>query len=100
LSYLDEIAARVRAASPASTLGEGDAEALFRLYAVLVLVKGESIEAADVHHAWSAWKAERDPNDRDIRPFDELDAPTREADEPFAAAIRSVARRISTDRRS
>jgi hypothetical protein len=63
---------------------------------VLVLVKGESADAADVHHAWSAWKAEREPDDPDIRPFDALDESTRAADEPFAEAIRAVARRIST----
>jgi hypothetical protein len=62
---------------------------------VLVLTTGESTGAADVHHAWAAWKAEREPDNRDIRPFEELDEPTRAADEPFAAAIRAVARRIS-----
>lgn len=99
MSYLDEVAAQVRAASPPSTLAEADSEALFRLYAVLALVSGERTGAADVHHAWAAWKAERDPEDPDIRPFDELDASARAADEPFADAIRSVAKRISTGRR-
>ena len=97
MSYLDEVAAQVRAAAPESTLAEHDAQALFRLYAVLALVKGERTDAADVHHAWSAWKAERDPGNPDIRPFGDLDQPTRAADEPFAEAIRAVARRISTD---
>jgi hypothetical protein len=97
LNYLDGIAAQVRAASPPSTLPEADAQALFRLYAVLVLIKGERTGAADVHHAWSAWKAERDPLDEDIRPFQELDEATRAADEPFATAIREVATRISTE---
>jgi hypothetical protein len=89
----------VRAASPVSTLPEDDAAALFRLYAVLVLVKGEETTPADVHHAWAAWKAERDPANPNIRPFLELDGPTRAADEPFAAAVREVASQISTERR-
>jgi hypothetical protein len=64
---------------------------------VLALVKGEATTAADVHDAWSAWKAERDPQNADIRPFGELPEPTRAADEPFAAAIREVARGIPAD---
>jgi hypothetical protein len=64
---------------------------------VLVLVKGEATTAADVHDAWAAWKAEREPQNPNIRPFSELDQPTRDADEPFAAAIREVASGISAD---
>jgi hypothetical protein len=80
-------------------LSDEETAALFRLYAVLVLVKGEETTAGDVHDAWAAWKAERDPLNSNIRPFSELDGPTRDADEPFAAAIRKVASQISTERR-
>jgi hypothetical protein len=100
LSYLDKIAAQVRAELPSSELPGAEGDALFRLYAVLVLVKGEQTEAADVHDVWVAWKSERDPADPDIRPFAELDRPTRAADEPFAAAIRGVATRMSRTRHS
>ena len=100
MSYLDEIAAQVRAALPPSTLPEEDAAALFRLYAVLVLVKGVDTSAADVHDVWAAWKAERNPADADIRPFEELDSRTQEADEPFGEAIRAVAQGISSTRRT
>jgi hypothetical protein len=89
----------VRAESPSSSLAETDAEALFRLYAVLVLVKGEQTEAADVHDVWAAWKAERDPENADIVPFDELDSGTKAADEPFVRAIRAVASGLSANRR-
>lgn len=84
---------------PPSTLPAADADALFRLYAVLVLVKGESTKFADVHHIWAAWKAERDPANPNIVPFDELDADTKAADEPFAIAIRAVARGLSASPR-
>jgi hypothetical protein len=87
----------VRAEAPPSTLSAADAEALYRLYAVLVLVTGERTEAADVHHVWAAWKAERDPEDEDIVPFEVLDEPTKAADEPFAAAIRKVAGGLSAN---
>jgi hypothetical protein len=64
---------------------------------VLVLVKGQATTAADVHDAWAAWKAERDPQNEHVRPFTELDQTMREADEPFAAAIREVASGIPPD---
>lgn len=64
---------------------------------MLVLVKGEATSATDVHDAWAAWKAERDPQNENIRPFAELDEHLRAADEPFAAAIREVARKMSAD---
>jgi hypothetical protein len=64
---------------------------LFGLYAVLARVKGGRVTAADVHDAWSAWMADRNPTHRSRRPFAELDAETQAADEPFVAAIRAVA---------
>jgi hypothetical protein len=64
----------------------------------LVLAKGEDATAADVHDAWAAWKADREPDNPHIRPFAELDEATQAADEPFAAAIRQAASRISTDK--
>lgn len=95
MSYLDEIASKIRAEAPPSTLPEADTIALFRLYAVLALVKGSGVDAKDVHDAWAAWMSERDPDDPDIRPFADLGEPTRLADEPFAAAIRMVADKIA-----
>jgi hypothetical protein len=64
---------------------------------VLALAKGQATTAADVHDAWAAWKAERDPRNPNLRPFSELDGPTRAADEPFAAAIRDVASGLPAD---
>jgi hypothetical protein len=97
-NYLDEIAAQIRAAAPPSSLPEADAQALYRLYALLALVKGVDTSATDVHDAWVAWKLGHDPADPDVRPYFELDEATRQADEPFAAAIRAVAPRVSRSR--
>ncbi len=72
-------------------LPEGDTTALFRLYAVLALAKGQRVAAQDVHNAWVAWMSERDPDHRSIRPFSELDEATRHSDAPFLIAIRDVA---------
>ena len=69
---------------------------LFRLYALLALAKGQALTARDVHNAWAVWMQESDPSHHSIRPFDELDAETQAADEPFVEAIKVVARRAST----
>lgn len=91
MTYLDELAAEIQRRIPAEVLPDGDTHSLFRLYALLALVKGRSVDAADVHNAWAAWMNEYDPGHRSLKPFEELDAETRAADAPFADAIREVA---------
>ena len=90
MSYLDELAVRIRDEVPESDRGETDL-GLFRLYAVLALAKGADVHARDVHNAWAAWTQEREPDHEALRPFEELDAKTQEADSPFVLAIRAVA---------
>jgi hypothetical protein len=94
MTYLDKLAAQIERQVPPGLLPAEDTEPLFRLYAVLLLVKGTAVTASDVHNAWAAWMQEHDPDHPSIKPFDELDAETRTSDEPFAEAIRSVAVRI------
>lgn len=91
MTYLDELAAEIERRVPAEALPDGDTRSLFRLYALLALAKGRSVDAADVHNAWAAWMNERDPSHRSLKPFDELDAETRASDLPFTEAIREVA---------
>lgn len=90
MSYLDELAARIRDEVPESHRGE-TALGLFRLYAVLALAKGEEVQASDVHNAWAAWMYEREPDHEALKPFEELDKETQDADAPFVLAIRAVA---------
>lgn len=92
MTYLDEIAGEIQRRVAPDLLPEGDTASLFRLYALLVRAKGEAVTAEDVHDAWSAWMAERDPEHRSIRPFSELDPATQAADEPYLRAIRAAAR--------
>jgi hypothetical protein len=90
MSYLDELAVRIRDEVPEAQRGEHALD-LFRLYAVLALAKGESVDASDVHNAWAAWMQQQQPDHKALRPFEELDEETRAADSPFVRAIRAVA---------
>jgi hypothetical protein len=67
------------------------ADDLFRLYALLVRVKGEAVTAEDVHDAWSIWMLGQRADHESMKPYAELDPSTREADDPFLEAIRAVA---------
>jgi hypothetical protein len=93
MNYLDELAGEIAKEISPDALPNADTSRLFRLYALLVLVKGIDVTAVDVHDAWSVWMLELDPGHRSIRPFDELDADTQASDEPYVAAIRAVAGR-------
>lgn len=94
MSYLDDLGEQIKGRIAPRLLPHEDTDQLFRLYALLARVKGAEVSAADVHDAWSAWMAGLDPAHKSLRPFDELDAETRAADEPFVAAIRAVAREL------
>jgi hypothetical protein len=90
--YLDEDAELIRSLLPAGARPPAGAGELFRLYALLMRVKGERVSLVDVHDAWSVWQARDDPGHRSVRPFAELDEPTQLADVPYAEAIREAAR--------
>lgn len=93
--YLDDIAQQIAGELDAGALPDDEGvEQLLRAYAVLARVKGTSITAEDIHDAWAAWMAERDPDHEALRPFAELDAATRHEDDPFVAAVRTVAARL------
>jgi hypothetical protein len=94
VTYLDELAGEIEQEVPPELLPDGDTRTLFPLYALLALVKGTGVTAADVHNAWVVWMEQQDPDHRSIRPFEELDAETQASDEPFAKAIIAVAERL------
>lgn len=90
-SYIDVLARKIRAATPPELVpDEPDLDELYRLYALLAFVKGESVTARDVHDAWSIWMLNRGQSHDSIVPFDLLAADTQAEDEPFAAAIRKA----------
>ena len=92
MTYLDKIGEAIRNAVPPETLPDEDMTDLFRLYAVLLLAKGEAVTREDVHNAWVAWMASKGDERESMVPFAELPAATQAEDSPYVLAIRSVAR--------
>jgi hypothetical protein len=91
VTYIDQLAAAIRAETPPDRLPEDQdgIDDLFRLYALLALVKGESVTTRDVHDAWAVWMANRGEGDHgSVVPFDGLTTETQAEDEPFVFAIR------------
>ena len=95
MSYIRDIAEQIRRETPREMLPDGDLDLLFLFYAVLAVVKGPRVEAADVHAAWGAWMAREDDDHRSLVPFEELPEEVRRQDEPFVEAVRRVAARLN-----
>jgi hypothetical protein len=94
VTYIDQLAAAICAETPPDRLpkDQDGIDGLFRLYALLALVKGESVTTRDVHDAWAVWMVSRGEGDHEsIVPFDRLAPEVQAEDEPFAAAIRRAA---------
>lgn len=90
MSYITELADRIRSRVSPDLVPEEDATRLFLIYAALALAKGEATTPRDVHNAWAAWMAERDPTHGSLQPFEKLDPEKQAEDDPFVAAIRSA----------
>jgi len=91
MTYLDDLASEIERRIPRDLVPEVTSALLFRLYALLALVKGTAVTASDVHNAWAVWMREQDPDHRSIKPFEELDVEMQAFDDPFVLAIRVVA---------
>lgn len=93
MSYVDEVADRIRAAvDPELIPDESNGDLLFRIYALLALSKGERVTGRDIHDAWSVWMSTVNPTHDAIRPYSDLDVATQREDEPYVRAVQSVAR--------
>lgn len=95
MPYIDEIAETI-----ALKIGdpfEGDVRVLYRMYALLVLAKGEKTTSRDVHDAWSAFTAGVQPNHRSLVPFEALTRQVQAYDDEYRDAIHFVARRTGHD---
>ena len=78
VNYIDSVAASVEESLAMELRPKVNAMSLYRSYALLALTVGENVTLENVHDAWSSWKAGIDPDHDAIRPFSELDGPTRE----------------------
>ena len=92
MTYLDALADEIRAAVPPDLVPDDDVTELFRVYAVLLLAKGDAVTGSDVHNAWVAWMLGRGERHPSLVPFADLNRPTQAEDRPFVLAIRAVAR--------
>lgn len=94
MNYIDKIADRINAKTDTDPLTD-EWRPLYRLYAVLVLVKGTGTTLEDVHDAWAAFTAGTRPDHRSLIPFDELTEEVQVLDAPYRDAIHAVARELS-----
>lgn len=100
MNYLDHIAGRIERAIPKEARPTDDAQALYRLYALLVLTKGSATSLADVHNAWSVWMLERGANHESLVPFEDLPTEVQQEDKPFQRAIISLSEDLDKRSRS
>ena len=97
-TYIDDVVERV--AEKTGLKGEK----LVRLYALLVLIKGEDVTLSDIHAAWSVnmnYKESNPPycyghDHLSIVPFDQLSKETQDRDIPYLEALKEVARELKS----
>ncbi len=93
-SYLDKIAAEIRRTADPEAAASDEDLPLYRLYAVLLLAKGQDVMAEDVHNAWAAWASEHEPESRNLLPFKELSLRVQRKDDTYVDAIHEVAKQM------
>ena len=93
MTYLDALADEIRGAVSPDALPDEDTSSLFRIYAVLLMAKGQEVTCEDVHNAWVAWMLDKGRSHESMIPFATLPAETKDEDSPFVLAIRAIARR-------
>ncbi len=96
MTYIDQIASEIEEALPPDRRPESHAQELYRLYALLVLMRGERVTLEDVHDAWSTWMTAQQPTHPALKPFGELSRHAQREDEPYAEAVREVSRNRRT----
>ena len=64
---------------------------LLRLYALLVLVRGQDTSREDVHDAWALWRDVTRPDHPSLVPFSELTLDVQALDDKYVDAIRVAA---------
>lgn len=91
MNYIEVLARKIESELDEASRPSDRGPELYRLYALLALIKGPNVSLRDVHDAWSVWMSETDPAHSALIPFEELDTAKREEDRPYAEAIRRAA---------
>lgn len=91
MNYIEDLARKIESELDEASRPSDRGPELYRLYALLALVKGPNVSLSDVHDAWSVWMSETDPVHSALIPFEELDNAKKEEDRPHADAIRRAA---------
>lgn len=91
MNYLEALAKEIQQAVPVDALPDDDTSALFLIYAIVLLARGENTGREDVHNAWVAWMTIKGQQHNSMVPFAELPPETQAKDSPFVIAIRTVA---------
>ena len=87
---MEELTDRIRSELAADELPDADAGDLLRACAVLVLAKGPLVTAEDMHNAWAAWAAIREPGHDALVPYADLPDDAAQPGRPYLDAIRRV----------
>ncbi len=98
LPYIDALAQKIWAETEGAGVPDRQSYPLYRMYAVLALVRGEETSNENVHDAWSAWQAGIRPNHPSLVPFDQLAPKIQDLDTLYRDAIRRVARAEQEER--
>lgn len=97
-AYLDKIAIEIQRTADPNTVPRDADLPLYRLYAVLLLAKGQDVTAEDVHNAWAAWASEHEPENRNVLPFKELSLRVQRKDQLYVDVIHQLAAVMAPDK--
>lgn len=91
MNYLDAAAQQIKDELATDLWPAKRREDLFRLYGLLMLVKGVRCTLEDVHDAWSTWMVVEHPDHDALVPFCDLSRDVQEEDRPYLEAIQRAA---------
>lgn len=93
MNYIDSLARQIEQELLPEQRPDDYSAELYRLYGLLVLLKGDSCTLENVHDAWSVWMSPQQPTHRALIPFSNLTKEQQEQDRPYLEAIQQVALR-------